>query len=191
MSWKQTQPYNNNAYSPWQEFFIVLEFDEGIFIFQLVRLVLHKVLGLVPTSKRCLLPQALMKVIYIPWWAASSRIMLYYAMLCYLTNCRIDNICVCVYCNRSQMTSQRVKNKEQRRTTRDEVEWRDCCSLQAVTSSVIYYIHTHKRKNAIYLFYTIKMQIVYWRIFGCMKKEKQVRWRDLTWIWPHLCVYVL
>ena len=23
--------------------------------------------------------------------------------------------------------------------------------------------------------------------FGGMKKEKQVRWRDLTWIWRHLC----
>ena len=29
-------------------------------------------------------------------------------------------------------------------TTRDEVEWRDCCSLHAVTSSVIYYTHTEK-----------------------------------------------
>ena len=28
---------------------------------------------------------------------------------------------VCVYCNRSQMTSQRVKNKK----VRDEVEWRE------------------------------------------------------------------
>ena len=92
---------------------------------------------------------------------------------------------VCVYCNRSQMTSQRVNNKkcttrdevetrnytrrsrdtrrhetESRRheTTRDEVEIRDdtrrrrdCCSLHAVTSSVIYY-STHTRKNVIDLF---------------------------------------
>ena len=40
-------------------------------------------------------------------------------------------------------------------TTRDEVEWRDCCSLHAVTSS------THTRGNVIYLFYTIRIQMVY------------------------------
>ena len=34
---------------------------------------------------------------------------------------------MCVYCNRSQMTSQRVKNRK--KPTRDEVEWRDCCFL--------------------------------------------------------------
>ena len=44
--------------------------------------------------------------------------------------------------------------------TRDEVEWRDRCSLHAVTSSVIYY-STHTEKNAIYLFHTIKIQMVY------------------------------
>ena len=31
----------------------------------------------------------------------------------------------------------------------DEVEWCDCCSLHAVTSSVIYY-GTHAWKNVIY-----------------------------------------
>ena len=30
--------------------------------------------------------------------------------------------------------------------------------------------------------------MVYWRILGGMKKEKQVCCRDLTWIWRHLCV---
>ena len=55
------------------------------------------------------------------------------------------------------MSSQRVKNKKV--TTQDEVEWRDCCSLHAVTFSVIYY-STHTRKNVIYLFYTIKIQIL-------------------------------
>ena len=32
--------------------------------------------------------------------------------------------------------------------------------------------------------------MVYWRFEGKggMKKEKQVRWRDLTRIWRHLCV---
>ena len=45
-----------------------------------------------------------------------------------------------VYCNIPQMTSLRVKNTKS--TTRDEVEWRDCCSLHAVTSSVIYLFYT-------------------------------------------------
>ena len=53
---------------------------------------------------------------------------------------------------------------------RDEVEWHDCGSLHAVMSSVIYY-STHTQKNV--CFYTIKIQMVYWRIFGAWKKEKQ------------------
>ena len=85
----------------------------------------------------------------------------------YLTN-RL-HFPVRVYCNRSQMTSQCVKNKS---TRRDEVEWRDCCSLHAVTSSVIYY-STHTWKNVIYLFYTIKIQMVYSRIFGAKKKKNK------------------
>ena len=42
--------------------------------------------------------------------------------------------------------------------TQDKVEWRDCCSLHVVTSSVIYY-STHAQKTVIhqYLFYTIKI----------------------------------
>ena len=62
--------------------------------------------------------------------------------------------------------------KEQKSTTRDEVEWRDCCSLHAVTSSVIFY-STHTRENVIYLFYTIKIQSLL-KDFGGMKKETQV-----------------
>ena len=51
---------------------------------------------------------------------------------------QIDYIFPCVYCNRPQKTSQRVKNNSQ------------ATSLQAVTSSVVYY-STHTRKNVIYL----------------------------------------
>ena len=54
------------------------------------------------------------------------------------------------------MTSQLVKNKK----IRDEVEWRDCCSLHAVTFSGIYH-SAHARENVIYLFYTTKVQMVY------------------------------
>ena len=50
--------------------------------------------------------------------------------------------------SRSQMTPQRVKNKKS--TTRDEVKWRDCCSLNAVTASSVIYYSTHTRKNVIY-----------------------------------------
>ena len=47
--------------------------------------------------------------------------------------------------------------------------------------------YTHTRENVIYLFYTIRIQMVYWRILG-HEKEKQVCWRDMAWIWRHLCV---
>ena len=53
---------------------------------------------------------------------------------------------VCVYCNRSQKTSQRVKNNSHATRLRLGL----FCSLHAVTSSVIYY-STHSRKNVIYL----------------------------------------
>ena len=68
------------------------------------------------------------------------------------------------------MTSPRVKIKKLR------VEWRDCCSLHAVISSVIYY-STHTQENVIYLFYTIKIQMVYWRILGHGKRKTS----PLTW----------
>ena len=65
--------------------------------------------------------------------------------------------------------------KERKSTTRDE--WRDC-SLHAVTSSVIYY-STHTRKNVIYLFSTIKIEMVYWRTFGARKKKNKSA--DVIW----------
>ena len=55
------------------------------------------------------------------------------------------------------------------------VSWRDCCSLHAVMSSVIYY-STHGRKNGLL------------NDFRNIKKVKQNWWRDLTWIWCHLCL---
>ena len=51
--------------------------------------------------------------------------------------------CQRVYCNRSRMTSQRVKNKKY------EIEWRDCCSLHAVTSSVARNKCLHKNSNGL------------------------------------------
>ena len=71
--------------------------------------------------------------------------------------------------------SQRVQNKKVRHETKSSgvtvlyTLWR---LLWSIT------VHTH----GICVFYTIEVQIVYWRIFG----EIQVCWRDLTWIWRHL-----
>ena len=50
-----------------------------------------------------------------------------------------------------------------------------------------------RTENVICLFYTIQIK---WLIedlggFWGMKKEKPVRWRDLTWIWRHLYVCAL
>ena len=55
---------------------------------------------------------------------------------------------VCVYCNRSQKTSQRVKNNSH--ATRLRLVSYFFVSLHAVTSSVIYH-STHTRKNASHL----------------------------------------
>ena len=64
------------------------------------------------------------------------------------------------------MTSQRAKKEK----TRDEVEWRDCCSLHAVTSSMIYYI-THAWKKVIICLYN-KNSDGFLKDFWGMKKEK-------------------
>ena len=61
----------------------------------------------------------------------------------------------------------------------------DCCSLHAVTSSVRDLLHyTHTEKCYLFVLYNRN-----WN--GLLKDEKrklQVCWRDLTWIWRHLCV---
>ena len=68
------------------------------------------------------------------------------------------------------------------------VSWRDCCSLHAVMSSVIYY-STHAQKNLLYLFYPIRIQMVHWRSCWMFVAWKPVSWRNLIWIWRHL-IYV-
>ena len=90
--------------------------------------------------------------------------------------------------------------KEQKSTTWDEVQWRDCCSLHAVTSSVLYY-STHAWNNVTYLFYTIKIQMVYYiEGFGAWKKKNKsadVIWRGFDAIcvcvsqWaPYIYIYI-
>ena len=94
------------------------------------------------------------------------------------------------------MTSQCVKNKEDD-ARQSPVAWLFFnyrymlwCFQWSVTvhmrgKTYIQYI------PVIYLFYTIKVQMVYKKScldFWSMKNEKQVWWRDLTWIWRQLCV---
>ena len=64
---------------------------------------------------------------------------------------QIDNIFPCVYCNRSQKTSQRVKNKSRHSTSSRVVLF---YSLHAVRSSVIYY-STHKQENVCMYMYRV------------------------------------
>ena len=73
--------------------------------------------------------------------------------------------------------------KEQKCMTQDEDSWVVWhCSLHAVTSYVIYYI-THTR---IFVLYNKNSNGLLKDLWG-MKKEKHVHWRDLMWIWCHLC----
>ena len=65
-----------------------------------------------------------------------------------------------------------MSTKSNLHVDKDKVKWRDCCSLHAVRSSVIYYC-TYAQKNVIYLFYTIKIRIFYWRIWGAWKKKNK------------------
>ena len=89
-----------------------------------------------------------------------------------------------VYCNRSQMTSQCVKNKKYG-TRRSRVLWLLFFTRCDVFCDLLQYTRTEK-------FNTIKIQMVYWRwwgILGAWTKKNEVRWCDLTWIWRNLfCV---
>ena len=92
----------------------------------------------------------------------------------------LPNFHSCFYnCMETRKIDDVTACKEQKSTTRDEVEWRDCCSLHAVTSSVIYYSTVHTRKNVIYLFYTIKIRMVYWRICYCINPDISSQWMDI------------
>ena len=74
---------------------------------------------------------------------------------------------MCVYCNRSQKTSQRVKNNSHA-TLLHLVDIVLFCSLH-VTSSVIYY-STYTRKNIIYLLNNIYICVcnMYVYIYVCV-----------------------
>ena len=77
-----------------------------------------------------------------------------------------------VYCNRSQMTSQRVYKKKYD-TRRSRVS--DCCSLHAVTSSVIYYTALARNEFNIFVLYNKNSNgFKTLKNLGSMKKEEQV-----------------
>ena len=90
----------------------------------------------------------------------------------YLTN-RL-HFFVCVYCNRSHITSERVKNKYVRHETKSSGV---TCSLHVVTSSVIYYsTHNSQQESFIfrnwsrlslemYIFTTLKFTSLYFNVY--------------------------
>ena len=87
----------------------------------------------------------------------------------YLTN-RL-HFSMCVYCNRSQMMSQRAKNKKVRHKMKSSgitvVRFYTLWHLWSITV-----LYTHMEK-VIYLLYTIKIQMVYWRILGAWKTKNK------------------
>ena len=106
-----------------------------------------------------------------------------YIMPLHYSICNLANrlhFSVHVYCNRSQMMSQRVKNEKYDTRPVHETKSNGVTVVLyvAVTSSVIYY-STHARENVIYLFYAIKIQMVYWRILGAWKKKNKSA--DVIW----------
>ena len=81
------------------------------------------------------------------------------------------------------MTSQGVKNKKVRHETKSSdvtvvlhTLWRFLWSITVHTGECYLFVLYNKNSNGL-----LK------DLWG-MKKEKQVCWRDLTWIWRHLCV---
>ena len=67
------------------------------------------------------------------------------------------------------MASQRVKNKKVRHETKSS----GMTVVLYTLWRLLWSITVHTRKNVIYLFYTIKIQMVYWRILGAWKKKSK------------------
>ena len=78
---------------------------------------------------------------------------------------------MCVYCNRSQIASQRVKKKE----VRDEVEWRDVFFTRF--EDLLQYTHTER----------CNLFVIKFKDLGGIKKEKHVCRRGFDVV----CVCVL
>ena len=97
----------------------------------------------------------------------------------YLTN--ILHVSMCVYCNRSQMTSQPVKNQKVRHRPKSS-EWLLFVTSCDIFCDLLQYTHT---ENVNYLFYTIKIQMVYLRILG-MKNKGLLTWSDVN-LTPYVC----
>ena len=78
---------------------------------------------------------------------------------------------MCVYCNRSQKTSQRVKGNSHATRLHVRLLW-----------SITVHTLPHTRENVIYLFYTIKIEMIYWSILRAWKKT----WADVD-LTPSVC----
>ena len=96
------------------------------------------------------------------------------------------------------MTSQRVKNKKVQHGTKSSSVTVLLYTLWRLLY-VIYY-RTRARKNVINLFYTRKIQKVYWRIFGAWKRKTSLRvtcslveqWRYSRWYSiTYVCILLL
>ena len=90
---------------------------------------------------------------------------------------------VCVYCNRSQITSQRVKNKKVRHETKSSGVTVVLYTLWCLLWSIKY---THTEKCNLFVLYNKNWNgLLYWRIFGAWKKKNKSADVDLT---PSVCV---
>ena len=103
-------------------------------------------------------------------------------MLFYLTN--RWHFSVRVYCNRSLMTPQRVKNKKYD-TRRSRVTWLLFFTRCDVFCDLLQYTCTGKCH--VFVLYN-KISNGVFNNLGGLKEEKQVRWRDMARIRRHLCV---
>ena len=99
---------------------------------------------------------------------------------------QIDNIfsaCVRTVIDHRWRHSVQIRKKYE--TGRSRVVWLLFFTRCDVICDLLQYTHTEK----CYLFVLYnKNSNVLLKDFGGMKKEKQVCWRDLTWIWRHLCM---
>ena len=102
------------------------------------------------------------------WYVVIGLSML--RVFCHYLTKRSSNFSVCVYCNRSQMTSQRIKNENVRHETK-LVEWClffTCCD---VFYDLLQY--THREKCNIFVLYNKNSN-------GLLKEHEKIKTSQLT-----------
>ena len=90
-----------------------------------------------------------------------------------------------VYRNRSQMTSQRVKNKKVRHETKSSGVTVVLYTLWRLLWSIT--VHTHGKCN-LFVSYNRNSNGLLKDFAGMKKRKTSPLTCDLTWIWRHLCV---